>query len=601
MREHAMQNRITAVDAPAGRPALAFSTQLSRNLIVQGFVIAMVAITGLTATAWPYVLAWSAAAAAIAVAEDRALRIAPRETEGAAAARLAAPALRIAGVVLEALAALVLIRHGDAAAKLFAFALMAFSMVYVLMRYYRSPAIFLGGVAPHMAILGIVAFSMARRHLAHGQVMEALTTTFVIAIFALLFWSARAQLATAWDELRRARDEAEDREYAAAAANRAKSQFLTTMSHELRTPLNGVLGMAQALSNDSLTELQRERVKIIRRSGESLLAVLNDLLDLSKIEASALELELVEFDLEHVVRGVVAAFRGEAHKKGLTFDFTVDDAAVGQYLGDQARIKRILYNLSSNAVKFTQQGRITLAITQEAGVVVFKVADTGVGIAAHDLDRLFDDFFQVDATLCRRHGGAGLGLSIARELTRLMDGAMTVESTVGEGSTFTLRLPLQPVASTPKAAEPKATADGETAQLRILAAEDNETNRLVLKTLLAQAGVAPVFAVNGADAVDAWERQAWDVILMDIQMPEMDGVTATRAIRQREAVTGRMRTPIIAVTANAMTHQLAEYAAAGMDGVVSKPLDVSRLFATLEQVLDCADQATANNPAASAA
>jgi CheY-like chemotaxis protein len=346
--------------------------------------------------------------------------------------------------------------------------------------------------------------------------------------------------------------------------------------------------MAQALTNEGLTDLQRERVKIISRSGESLLAVLNDLLDLSKIEASTLELEIVEFDLEHLVRGVVAAFRGEAHKKGLVFDFALDDA-VGAYRGDAVRIKRILYNLSANAVKFTQEGRIELAISHDGPDVVFRISDTGIGIGPENLAHLFDDFFQVDPSLSRTHGGSGLGLAICRDLTRLMGGSIKAESELGQGTAFTLRLPLQVVETADQTAHTAAMGQDGAPELRVLAAEDNETNRHVLKTLLAQAGVTPTFAFNGSEAVAGWERQVWDVILMDIQMPGMDGVAATKAIRQREAETGRPRVPIVAVTANAMTHQLAEYTAAGMDDVVAKPIDISRLFAVMERVLDAAD------------
>jgi signal transduction histidine kinase/ActR/RegA family two-component response regulator len=571
-------------------PAVAFSVQLSRDLIVQVCIIAMAALSGLTVSPWPWVLGWTVVAVAAAAAEDQFLRVAAKGRSSARIAGGMAPAMRMLTNAIYAIAALALIIHGSPSTRLFAFALMACSMVYVLMRYYRSPAIVLSSISPHVAILAIVGYGIAAKELAVGHILMALTGTFTIGIFALLFWSARAQLATSWSDLMQARNEAEEREAAAAAANRAKSHFLTTMSHELRTPLNGVLGMAQALTNDRLTDIQRERVKIISRSGESLLAVLNDLLDLSKIEASTLELEIVEFDLEHLVRGVVAAFRGEAHKKGLTFDFMIEDTAAGAYHGDATRIKRILYNLSSNAVKFTQEGRITLSIDRDDRDVIFRVTDTGIGIEAKHLAHLFDDFFQVDPSLSRVHGGSGLGLAICRDLTRLMGGTIEAGSEPGHGATFTLRLPLQPVEAALQT--PEATAgQEETPDLRVLVAEDNETNRQVLKTLLAQAGVTPTFAVDGAEAVAHWERQAWDVILMDIQMPGMDGVAATRAIRQREAETGRPRTPIVAVTANAMTHQLADYAAAGMDEVVAKPISITRLFATMERVLEPGDTA----------
>jgi len=402
---------------------------------------------------------------------------------------------------------------------------------------------------------------------------------------------ARAQLAAAWGELMSARQAAEEREQAAEAANRAKSNFLATMSHELRTPLNGVLGMVQALTTEKLSPAQHERVKIIRRSSESLLAVLNDLLDLSKIEACALELEIAEFDLEHLVRGVVAAYRPQAEKKGLRFDFEVEDSARGRYDGDSARIRRILYSLADNAVKFTEAGVVTLSVAREGGDLLFKVRDTGIGIAPEELGHLFEGFYQADAGRTRRYGGAGLGLAICREMTQLMGGAIEAQSVPGEGSTFVARLPLTPTRARPEPGrvEQPAQEPAQPGEVRVLAAEDNDTNQLVLKTLLSQAGIEPTLVENGRQALEAWENQHWDVILMDIQMPVMDGVAATRAIRQREGETGRARTPIIAVTANAMTHQVAEYRAAGMDGMVPKPIDIVALFQAMEQALEPAE------------
>jgi signal transduction histidine kinase/CheY-like chemotaxis protein len=426
---------------------------------------------------------------------------------------------------------------------------------------------------------------LTRTALHQGHVLTALAPILTIALFGVQFWSARGQLAGAWTELMAAREAAEERERAADCANRAKSQFLSTMSHELRTPLNGVLGMVHALSTDRLTSVQRERVSIIRRSSESLLGVLNDLLDLSKIEAGALALEVAEFDLEHVVRGVVAAYQPLAEKKALSIDFEVTEAARGLYLGDSARIRRVLYSLCDNAVKFTPEGGVTLRVDRDEDRVFFRVADTGIGIGEGDLAHLFEDFFQADATLTRRYGGAGIGLAICGELATLMGGVIEASSELGRGSIFTLILPLERAAGAAKVAEGRSAETEPLAELRVLAAEDNATNQLVLKTLLAAAGITPTLVVNGREAVTAWESQAWDVVLMDIQMPEMNGIEATRAIRLRELETGRARTPIVAVTANAMTHQLVEYEAAGMDGMVAKPVDIAVLFNVMEQVL----------------
>jgi CheY-like chemotaxis protein/two-component sensor histidine kinase len=345
--------------------------------------------------------------------------------------------------------------------------------------------------------------------------------------------------------------------------------------------------MVQALTTERLTPVQHERVRIIRRSSESLLAVLNDLLDLSKIEANTLELEVAEFDLEHLVRGVVAAYQPLAGKKGLAFGFEVDESARGRFDGDSARIRRILYSLADNAVKFTDAGSVTLSVAREPEAVVFRVADTGIGIASDDLDHLFEGFYQADASRTRRFGGAGLGLAICREMSELMGGKIEATSELGKGATFVLRLPLAPaVAQAGSGRAPEPVHEAAARELRVLAAEDNDTNQLVLKTLLSQAGIEPTLVENGRQALEAWESQDWDMVLMDIQMPIMDGVAATRAIRQRERETGRKRTPIIAVTANAMTHQVAEYEAAGMDSMVPKPIDIAALFAAMEQALE---------------
>jgi signal transduction histidine kinase/CheY-like chemotaxis protein len=545
-----------------------------------GSHLILVALTGLSALSvvgWRGLALWAALVLAVGVLE---VRIPLPSLCGAA--------LTILASILYATASLALIVWGGPAARLFSFALLAVSMVHVLMRHYQSPVVFLLGISPHMAVLVAVGLGLAKRAAAHGDWLGAATPAATVALFAALFWAARAQLAASWSALATAKSQAQERERAAEAANRAKSQFLATMSHEIRTPLNGVLGMAWAMPADELSPVQRERLKTIRRSGETLLAVVNDVLDLSKIEASKLDLEIVEFDMDHLARGVVAAFTPLANRKGVSFGFEVEAPALGVYRGDSIRLRQVLYNLVSNAVKFTEAGHVNLRIAREDDVLLFEVADTGIGIEAENLPRLFDDFFQADAAMTRRYGGSGLGLAICRELIQLMDGRIEVASRRGEGSTFRLWLPLPRVADTlhPKTGTAAAAqARAEPQDIRVLAAEDNEVNQLVLKTLLLQAGVDPTIVSNGAEAVAAWEREDWDVILMDVQMPELDGPGATRAIRAREAETGRRRTPVIALTANAMAHQRAEYEAAGMDDLVPKPIDITRLFEALDQAL----------------
>jgi len=388
-----------------------------------------------------------------------------------------------------------------------------------------------------------------------------------------------------------AREAAEDSALEAQAANAAKSEFLATMSHEIRTPLNGVIGMAQVMASDALSPVQRERLSVVRQSGETLLTLLNDVLDLAKIEAGKLEYEAAPFDLGELLGGVEAAFSTLAKGKGIGLRTTVSPAAAGVYRGDQARIRQILVNLLSNALKFTEAGEVSLTVDQGLdGALRLTVSDTGIGIPSDRLEHLFGKFSQLDASTTRRYGGTGLGLAISRQIAEMMGGTIVAESVLGAGSTFTATLRLERLSDRAllTEAQPHAPApamDNET-PLRVLAAEDNAVNRLVLKTLLEQAGITPVLVENGAEAVAAWADGVWDLILMDVQMPIMDGVQASRAIRAREREEGRARTPIIALTANAMSHQLLEYQAAEMDDCVSKPIQAEVLFSTVQRVLE---------------
>ncbi|WP_293677609.1 ATP-binding protein [uncultured Phenylobacterium sp.] len=378
----------------------------------------------------------------------------------------------------------------------------------------------------------------------------------------------------------------------AEAANRAKSAFLATMSHEIRTPLNGVLGMAQAMAADKdLTPTQKERLDVIHQSGESLLAILNDVLDLSKIEAGKLALEQAHFELGALAKTVHATFQAIAETKRLSFELSLDKAALGVYEGDQVRLRQILWNLVSNALKFTEKGGVKVRIGREPDGLSFTVFDSGIGMTPPQLANLFQKFEQADVSTTRRFGGTGLGLAICRELAELMGGTISATSAPGHGSTFTVKLPMKKVArSAPKArpAKPRKPKPQPTdaRPIRILAAEDNTMNQLVLRTLLAQVGIEPVIVSDGREAVEAWEREPWDLILMDVQMPVMDGPSATGLIRARERTQGRARTPIVALTANAMSHQISEYLAAGMDAFVAKPIEAQRLYAAVQRAVD---------------
>ena len=403
-------------------------------------------------------------------------------------------------------------------------------------------------------------------------------------------WSMCMATFVDMSEVRRAAIVEREARETAQAANRAKTEFLATMSHEIRTPLNGVLGMAQVMEVDELTATQRGRIDVIRRSGEALLLILNDILDLSKIEAGRLELETAPFDIASVTNAATATFIEAARAKGIAFDCDIDDAALGQYVGDAARLRQVLANLVSNAIKFTDAGSVRLRVKCAESGLRLIVTDTGVGIAPDRVDKVFEKFVQADSSTTRRFGGTGLGLAISREIVEAMGGTISIESVIGEGSTFSVDLPLarsrdpelSPAHATARTADDRAVTG---AGLRILAAEDNETNQLVLRTILHQLGLEPTIVATGREAVDAWKRQDWDLVLMDIQMPEMDGPTAARRIRALEQEGGHGRTPIIALTANAMRHQVEAYLAAGMDGFVAKPIVISDLMAAVDAAL----------------
>jgi signal transduction histidine kinase/AmiR/NasT family two-component response regulator len=372
---------------------------------------------------------------------------------------------------------------------------------------------------------------------------------------------------------------------AAEAASRAQSDFLAVMSHEIRTPLNGVLGMAQAMDRDTLTPPQRDRVRVIRESGQALMALLDDLLDISRIEAGRLQLDVADFDLKAEAETTCASHAAEARAKRLDFRLDFDPKVAGLWRGDGPRVRQILANLISNAVKFTHTGGVVVRIAASATGVRIEVADTGIGIAPDRIAHLFEKFVQADSSATRAYSGTGLGLAISQELCRAMGGAIAVDSTPGRGSTFIVELPLRQVERTATAIAGGAVGGRFESELRVLAAEDNPINRTVLKALLSQFDVEPTLVENGAEAVRAWESAHWDLILMDVQMPIMDGPTATMTIRAREGLQGRQRTPILAVTANVQAHQVASYRAAGMDDVIAKPIKVDELLAAISAAL----------------
>ncbi|MEY4250080.1 MAG: hypothetical protein RJA87_1713 [Pseudomonadota bacterium] len=393
--------------------------------------------------------------------------------------------------------------------------------------------------------------------------------------------------------LRRLNRKLEAARLSAEEANRAKSLFLANISHEIRTPLNGVLGLAQAISADELTPVQAERIGVLRQSGLGLLAILNDLLDLAKIEAGKLTIEAVPFNPQEVLTAARQAIWATAEAKGITVEARVMAEAEGLFKGDPTRLRQIIDNLVSNAVKFTPTGRVDVVLSRPTDALVLTVADTGIGMTPEAVNRIFMKFEQADVSTTRRFGGSGLGLSICLELVEAMGGAIKADSVEGQGTTFTMILPLERLGDVPDVVtvqQSEPVVDTDQPPLRVLAAEDHPVNQLVLRTLLGQFGVDVTMASDGQEVLDLFKTHDWDVVLMDVQMPVMDGPTATRAIRQFERDQARRPTPILALTANAMAHQLDDYRQAGCNGHVSKPIDATDLISAMGRVLAEADE-----------
>jgi CheY-like chemotaxis protein len=356
------------------------------------------------------------------------------------------------------------------------------------------------------------------------------------------------------------------------------------MSHEIRTPLNGILGMAQVLALGGLPSDARDKVQVIRSSGETLLSLLNDVLDLSKIEAGRLEVEAEPFDLALVVAGATAAFAEGASRKGVTFVVDIAPELCGLWRGDPGKIRQVLGNLTANAVKFTGAGEVRLTLRGTASGVSFAVRDTGLGIPDPQLAKLFQRFSQVDTSATRKFGGTGLGLAISRDLVELMGGTIAVTSVEGKGSTFTFELPLAWIGPIAEAA-PEQPSEPDLPKVRILAAEDNGTNQTLLRAMLEPLGVDVRIAGDGREALQLFCAGDFDLVLMDIQMPVMNGVDAALAIRALERAEGRRPTPILALSANAMRHQIEEYLATGMDGFIAKPINMATLIEAIETAL----------------
>jgi signal transduction histidine kinase/CheY-like chemotaxis protein len=463
----------------------------------------------------------------------------------------------------------------DEGFRIFAGFWLSGSMVHVILHMHHHKPTFITSFVPHAVhVVGLAATSLFMRD---GVMVTNAALLFAGSMFIIYAVTAYRAWGKASGELQRARAEAEERRAIAEQASASKSTFLATLSHEIRTPMNGILGMAAALEESDIGPEERQKVRVLRQASDLLLVLLNDVLDMSKIEAGKIELEVKPFHIGEVIERVAALHGTEAERKGLILRSELSAAMPLRWIGDEHRIVQVLHNLTGNAVKFTGEGEVVLGLAplEEGKGIVLTVRDTGIGMSAEERARVFEPFTQADSSTTRVYGGTGLGLTITNGLIEAMGGTLSVESEKGEGTTFIIRLPLMGADTerTPAAAttEPAQGLDG----LRILAVDDNRVNLAVLDTLLSREGAHVVLANSGQIALELFEPTSFDLVLLDISMPHLDGPEVLR--RLMDTYSGGRLPPVIAVSAHAMQEDIDRFLSEGFSGYVTKPVRIAAL------------------------